>query len=128
MPDTPPGLADARRPPPYLRPMYEEGDEDTKPLTINCGHHGQCVAAVLCGHLVSTADAPLGFVENSSDPNDLQAWCCACEEKFVEEGDRTEAFRAFHHMAVVCTRCYEEARERHDTASHHLDAARRDRE
>jgi hypothetical protein len=43
-----------------------------------------------------------GFVENSSDPDDLQAWCAACEELFIREGEMTEAFRAFNDMKVVC--------------------------
>jgi hypothetical protein len=48
----------------------------------------------------------VGFVENSSDPNDLQAWCEQCEEMFVAEGDKTPAFEAFNDRAIVCCMCY----------------------
>jgi hypothetical protein len=63
--------------------------------------------------MLPSQPAPAGFVENSSDPNDLQAWCYHCEEKFQQEGDMTDAFREFNGMAVVCVVCYIEAKMRH---------------
>jgi hypothetical protein len=58
---------------------------------------------VVCGHLVRALRHPtseaLGFIENSSDPDDLQAWCDACEKVFLREQSLTEAFRAFNDMA-----------------------------
>jgi hypothetical protein len=56
---------------------------------------------------------PVGFVENSDDPKDLQAWCHACEAKWQEEGDMTEAFREFNGMILICVSCYAEAKSRH---------------
>lgn len=61
--------------------------------------------------------APAGFIENSSDPNDLQAWCHLCEGKFEQEGGMTDAFREFNGMAIVCVVCYGEAKTRHSIAS-----------
>lgn len=58
-------------------------------------------------------DACVGFVENSDDPDDLQAWCDACERMFLAEGEMTPAFRAFNRMAVVCDRCYAGLKNRH---------------
>jgi hypothetical protein len=75
------------------------------------------VSAVLCSHLLQQQPAPAGFVENSSDPNDLQAWCYRCEEKFQDEGDMTDAFRAFNGMAIVCVVCYKEAKFRHKVSA-----------
>jgi hypothetical protein len=56
---------------------------------------------------------PSGFIENSSDPNDLQAWCYLCEEQFQREGDRTQRFRTFNGMTIVCIECYADAKELH---------------
>lgn len=85
----------------------------TDPTLINCGSHGKRVSAVVCKHLQDSAGAPAGFIENSSDPHDLQAWCHWCEEKFEQEGGMTDAFRAFNGVAIVCIVCYREAKARH---------------
>ena len=82
-------------------------------LTINCSH-GDRPAAVVCGHLLRTKDRVVGFVENSSDPADLQAWCDACESAFLREGGLTPQFREFNDMVVVCDLCYSEIKERHN--------------
>lgn len=69
--------------------------------------------AIVCSHLVRNNGAPLGFVENASDPDDLQAWCYACEYVFQQEEDKTERFRRFCDFAVVCTRCYADIKAHH---------------
>ncbi len=53
------------------------------------------------------------FVDNSPAPDDLQAWCHACERLFVSEGDMTPAFLAFNDFAVVCIRCFDVLRSKH---------------
>ena len=85
----------------------------TEPLLINCGSHGDRISAVVCRHMLDTLEPAVGVVENNDDPNDLQAWCFACEEKYEEEGDLTDAFREFNDMAIVCVVCYAEIKERH---------------
>ncbi|HEX8394507.1 MAG TPA: hypothetical protein VF665_19325 [Longimicrobium sp.] len=85
----------------------------TEPMLINCGAHGERVSTVVCKHMLQGWPAPAGFVENSTDLNDLQAWCHQCEDKFQLEGDMTDAFRDFNGMAVVCVVCYAEAKARH---------------
>ena len=82
-------------------------------MLVDCGPHGKRTSAVVCKHLMLSEPAPVGFVENSSDPNDLQAWCGVCEEAFQREGGMTESFREFDGMAIVCIVCYSEARARH---------------
>lgn len=82
---------------------------------IDCATHGRVVGAVVCAHLLRAAP-PAGFVENSSDPNDLQAWCFDCEAMFLREDGMTDAFRAFNDMRIVCVDCYHAIRQRHDTA------------
>jgi hypothetical protein len=86
---------------------------DTEPLMVNCGPHGFRVAAVVCCHMIGENLPPAGFVENSSDPHDLQAWCYACEDKFEQEGGLTKGFRAFADVSVVCVDCYAEAKAHH---------------
>ena len=86
--------------------------EPSMTLTIECKSHGRANVAVVCCHMIASREA-VGFVENSSDPDDLQAWCDACEEMFLQEGDKTDAFCAFNDMAVVCINCYASLKDRH---------------
>jgi hypothetical protein len=81
---------------------------ETEAMSIQCCRHGPGIAAVVCGHLAGSGASGRGFVENSSEPEDLQGWCGACEDFFDREGEMTEAFRAFNNMAIVCTACYHE--------------------
>lgn len=85
---------------------------DVEPLYVDCGSHGRRVAAVVCRHMLHTGEA-VGFIENNSDPDDLQAWCDRCEELFVAEGDKTEAFCAFNDRAIVCCDCYSALKAEH---------------
>ena len=85
---------------------------------IQCERHGPSTLASVCGHLVENTGVPLGFIENSDDPDDKQGWCYACELVFAEEQDRTPRFRAFCRHTVVCSQCYDEIK-----AHHQFDAA-----
>ncbi len=76
-----------------------------EPLQIDCEIHGRGVAAAVCGHLINNK-VPLGFIENCSNPNDLQGWCYACEFLFLQESDKTEKFQSFCHHSMVCCKCY----------------------
>ena len=82
-------------------------------MMLDCGIHGPRVSAVVCKHMLRTEPAPSGFVENSSDPNDLQAWCHQCEDMYEQEGAMTDGFRAFNGMVLVCVACYSAAKARH---------------
>jgi hypothetical protein len=86
---------------------------DDESQAIACSKHGRGTAAIVCQHHVLIDDRSVGFVENSSDPKDLQAWCDQCEAVFLEEGDKTERFRTHNGMTVVCVRCYEQLKLRH---------------
>jgi hypothetical protein len=77
----------------------------SEPMMVKCGPHGERVSAVVCRHMLKSEPAPAGFIENNSDPNDLQAWCHLCEEKFEQEGGMTDAFLEFNGMAIVCVVC-----------------------
>lgn len=84
---------------------------DASPAVVKCGTHGDRVAAVVCSHLLEARERHVGFVENSADPADLQAWCEACERLFLEEQGLTAAFREFTRMRVVCDFCYAAIKE-----------------
>lgn len=83
------------------------------PMTVTCGKHGERIAAVVCRHHINVQDRSVGFIENSSDPDDLQAWCDECEHVFLREGDKTDDFLRFNDFAVVCVVCYALLRSRH---------------
>ena len=84
--------------------------EDSR-LEIDCAH-GKGIASIVCCHLLNSID-PVGFIENSSDPDDLQAWCYACEFLFQEEGEKTEKFKEFNSAKVVCEKCYGKLKNTH---------------
>jgi len=86
---------------------------EIEPMYVDCGEHGKRVAAVVCCHLLKPEGVPVGFIENSSEPNDLQAWCSKCEALFDEEDGMTKKFRAFNKMSVVCVNCYETSADYH---------------
>jgi len=80
---------------------------------VKCGTHGDRTPAVVCRHHLESRDEVVGFVENSADPDDLQAWCDACEQVFLAEDGLTETFRRFNDFRVVCDFCYASLRDRH---------------
>lgn len=88
--------------------------KDDVKLTIQCVH-GNRTAAVVCGHMIAPTSRCLGFVENSSDPDNLQAWCDECESFYLRERGLTAAFEEFNDRKIVCDFCYQLFRERHST-------------
>lgn len=54
----------------------------------------------------------VGFVENNSGPDDLQALCDKYEQLFLQEEGLTEAFREFNDFKVVCDFGYAKIKER----------------
>jgi hypothetical protein len=88
-----------------------------EPQTIDCEQHGQSIGAIVCRHLVNNHGHPLGFVENSADPNDLQGWCYACEYFFQQQEDMTEEFMKFCDGAVVCIDCYAAIKSKHSISA-----------
>ena len=81
---------------------------------IQCEQHGLSVAASVCGHLVKNLGAPLGFIENSVDPNNKQGWCYACEMVYEQEQEKSQRFLEFCQHVVVCSSCYDQIKEHHD--------------
>jgi len=79
---------------------------------VTCTEHDLEAWAIVCQHHLERG-RKVGFVENSSDPDDLQAWCDLCEAKFLEEGNKTPAFRALNKACAVCLECYAGIKRRH---------------
>lgn len=52
-------------------------------------------------------------MENNADPDDLQAWCYACEYFFQKKKKMSRPFKKFSAAKVVCRQCYEQARATH---------------
>ena len=82
---------------------------------VNCDRHGRQLATIVCRHHLGDRKR-LGFVENGTPPDDLQAWCNDCESFFLAEGEMTAAFRSYNDMAVVCVDCYHALKGLHSTA------------
>lgn len=80
-------------------------------LKIDCAH-GKGVASIVCGHYL-ILNLPLGFIENCSDPHDLQRWCYACEYLFQQEQELTPAFQKFNNAKVVCEKCFGDIKRNH---------------
>lgn len=75
---------------------------------VECPEHGSEPPAFVCRHL--NLETPVGFVEGY-DPDDpetelYQAWCRACDEVLVEEGDWNDRSEAFAGIRLVCRSCY----------------------
>ena len=86
---------------------------DDSSRVIQCGTHGPRIGAIVCCHIIGAKDRSVGFVEDTSDPNDLMAWCNECERLFLEEGDFTQRFEKFCDAKIVCDFCYAKHKERH---------------
>jgi hypothetical protein len=82
-------------------------------MNIKCHDHGERPAAVVCRHHIQVHERKVGFVENSSDPSDLQGWCEDCEALFARAGGMTEEFLRFNDFAMVCVDCYAILKGRH---------------
>ncbi|MBO6794787.1 MAG: hypothetical protein JJ895_12820 [Balneolaceae bacterium] len=88
-------------------------ESEIEPMYVECGRHGKRIASVVCCHLLKNEGNKVGFVENHSHPNDLQAWCERCEKVFEEEGGMTNIFKEFNGMTIVCVDCYSKSKAYH---------------
>jgi hypothetical protein len=95
-------------------PDSSDADEgENSPRMVDCAKHGRSLAAVVCVHLLEAQERAVGFIENSSESGDLQAWCDECEDQFEREGSLTAAFKEFCDIRIVCEHCYVTISERH---------------
>lgn len=80
--------------------------------TVICGRHGQTRATFMCRHLA--AGVACGYHAAAENPDDRwpDAWCDRCDEQLDDDGEWTEDAMAFADIKVLCTHCYDAARER----------------
>ena len=93
------------------------GQHPAVSVNIKCSSHGERPSAVVCRHHIQVHERSVGFVENSSDPSDLQGWCGDCEALFLRQGGTTDEFRRFNDFALVCVDCYALLKDRHSLPS-----------
>jgi hypothetical protein len=80
--------------------------------SVICGMHGETPATFACRHVVE--GVACGFHSSSDDPEDLwpDAWCDLCDELLrAEGGEWNDVAEQRADVKLLCTRCYEVARE-----------------
>jgi hypothetical protein len=84
-------------------------DVSERDLVI-CGVHGEAASTFTCRHVATGAGC--GFHASDEDPSDPwpDAWCDLCEERRGEGAPR-EAVADQARITLLCTHCYESARE-----------------
>lgn len=84
---------------------------------VKCGQHEYNRRAFVCQHL--NTKTKVGFEEAFEtyqymaldDDDDLQAWCAACEQIRLKEGEWNDAAMEFAQIKVVCEDCYFEMKK-----------------
>jgi len=82
--------------------------------SIQCSTHGKSSSTFVCQHLFEGRKLGFNLGYDPEQPNDLwpDAWCNQCEEAFQKEGEWNEQSEKIASIKCVCTRCYENIRER----------------
>jgi uncharacterized protein DUF6882 len=91
--------------------------------TITCGAHGETPATFVCQHLMG--GVACGF-HDAGEPGDRwpDAWCDRCDEAFqAAGGEWTAESEAELDIRLLCTHCYEEARDRNRSVPPHAAGA-----
>ncbi len=86
-------------------------------LPVSCRNHGSTPSTYVCRHLARDSGRGYfpAFEPDEEDPWP-DAWCGDCEKMFLERGEWTESAMEMAAVAVLCTHCYEAARERNQLA------------
>ena len=79
---------------------------------IECGSHGRRLATYVCRHLVESLRTriPVGF-QTADDEAHSDAWCDACEGIRSQEGEWNDRSEAFAKITLLCSGCYDRAKE-----------------
>lgn len=83
---------------------------------VTCGAHGESPATFTCRH-VATGVA-CGFHASADEPDDPwpDAWCDLCDEVLTAAGGEwTDDASELAQIQVLCSHCYEAARDRNQT-------------
>lgn len=81
---------------------------------ITCATHGMSKQTLVCQHLIeSLADGkPRGFFFTDEEEDEPQAWCEACEARYVAAGECwTDEVLAYLSPQTLCLHCFRQLRE-----------------
>ena len=82
---------------------------------VECCAHGKQIATFVCQHIVQTLrdNQPRGFWSAESEPGELypDSWCNACEAMVNAVGEWNEETEAKAAISLVCSTCYEKAKD-----------------
>jgi len=81
---------------------------------IECDTHGTTDATFICNHLLQGEQRGFNLGIDPENPDDLcpDAWCDECEKVLDDEGEWNEKSEKFADIKLLCSKCYEETRER----------------
>jgi hypothetical protein len=81
---------------------------------IECTTHGMADPTFVCQHLVKGEKLGfhVGYDPEIQDELCPDAWCNQCEETLNSEGEWNETSEAFADIKLLCSQCYEIARDR----------------
>jgi len=80
---------------------------------VDCSEHGRVPSSIVCTHLLKFGlTERVGFVLCDDTPDDLVAWCSACDELARQEGP--DAITA-KQLRVVCEPCLFKIRDFQNT-------------
>jgi hypothetical protein len=81
---------------------------------VRCDTHGERRPAYVCQHLLDGSGRGFNWARDPEEPDALcpDAWCDACEVVLEAEGEWTEHAVEIAGIRLLCSGCYEIARER----------------
>ncbi len=80
---------------------------------ITCGTHGRSKRTWVCQHIAQTlADrVPRGFFYTDEEGEEPEAWCEACEARYVAAGHRwTDEVLAYVDKRELCFHCFRDVK------------------
>lgn len=100
----------------FTREVNKDEYDALKERSVECERHETGLLSFVCKHLIKGEN--VGFHEAfESDPliepkDDYQAWCDACENERLKEGEWNDRSITFTEIKIVCDQCYFEIKER----------------
>lgn len=93
--------------------VIDEAREEVKRQVV-CDDHGRTAPAYVCKHLVTGKG--LGFFAGEeTEEARPDAWCSKCEKvRIAEGGEWNDRSYDFAGISLICTSCYDQARERNE--------------
>jgi hypothetical protein len=86
-------------------------------MWVHCGAHGKQPAAFVCKHLVDSVNSGRRVGWCRPESNELHAWCEACEAVRRQEGEWNDRSEGFASVTMVCSACYDRARQINELTS-----------